>query len=91
MSQCNAINYKQIIQQQQKQLVAIQAQIQVLQAGAREGNGAQEANMEVARPQVFDKSSGKVLGFVTACKLYMRMKMRKVTVEEQIQWILSYI
>jgi len=91
MSQCNAINYKQIIQQQQKQLVAIQAQIQVLQAGVREGNGAQEANMEVARPQVFDKSSGKVLGFVTACKLYMRMKMRKVTVEEQIQWILSYI
>ena len=26
-----------------------------------------------------------------ACKLYIRMKMRGVTVEEQIQWVLLYV
>ena len=40
---------------------------------------------------MFDGSSEKVPGFVTACKLYIRMKMREVVVEEQIQWILSYM
>jgi len=28
---------------------------------------------------------------VTACKLYIKIKIRETTVEEQIQWILSYI
>ena len=32
MSQCNLINYEQIIQQQQEQLTVIQAQLQVLLA-----------------------------------------------------------
>ena len=26
-----------------------------------------------------------------ACRLYLRMKMREATVEEQVQWVLSYI
>ena len=26
-----------------------------------------------------------------ACRLYLRIKMRGATIEEQIQWILSYI
>ena len=45
----------------------------------------------MARPQVFNGTLGKVLDFVIAYKLYLRIKIRGIVVEEQIQWILSYI
>ena len=40
---------------------------------------------------MFDGTSSKVSGFVTAYKLYIRMRMREAVVEEQIQWVLLYV
>jgi len=89
-----------IIRQQQEQLAAMQAQIQALlaaAAGATGGaeRGAAEVNrgyqMEVAKPAIFSGEAGKVGGFIMACRLYLRMKMREATVEEQVQWVLSYV
>jgi len=79
----------------------IQVQIQALLAGGaggdnREGEGGSREvgrgrGIEVAKPQIFDGISSKVAGFIMACKLYIRMRMRKEPVKEQVQWILSYV
>jgi len=45
----------------------------------------------VAKPPVYSGESGKVLGFVTACKLYIKARMMGVTVEEQVQSVLLFI
>jgi len=47
--------------------------------------------MDVTKPQLFDGTSSKISGFITGCKLYLRNKMARATVEEQIQWMLTYI
>jgi len=85
-----------IIRQQQEQLAAMQAQIQALLAAGGGGAGGAERGMaghkvEVATPAIFNGEAGKVGGFVTACRLYLRMKMREATVEEQVFWVLSHI
>jgi len=49
---------------------------------ARAGGGG--AGLEIAKPQVFDRTLSKISGFVTAYKLYGKAKMRGVLVEEQI-------
>ena len=48
-------------------------------------------NIEVAKLPVFSGKAEKVEGFITVCKLFLKMKMRGVTVEEQIQQVLSYM
>ena len=91
------INLHEITRQQQEQLAAMQVQIQALLAAGGGGaeRGATGSNMgphmEVAKPAIFSGEAGKVGGFVTACRLYLRMKMREATVEEQVQWVLSYV
>jgi len=87
MSQNNLHN---IIQQQQEQMAAMQAQIQALLAagGAGAGGAAMGTNagshMEVAKPAIFNGEVGRVGGFVSACKIYIRNKLRGETVEGQV-------
>ena len=49
------------------------------------------SHMEMAKPAIFNGEVGKVGGFVTACRSYLKMKMREGTVEEQVIWVLSYV
>ena len=45
----------------------------------------------MVKPQIFDGMSLKVSGFISVCKLYIRIKLMEESVEGQIQWILSYV
>ena len=75
----------------------MQAQIQALLAVQRGagGGGAERGptgpKVEVATLAIFNGEAAKVGGFITACRLFVRMKLRGATVEEQVQWVLSYV
>ena len=68
----------------------IQMQIHVLLVGgAEEGETApreveREGGVEVAKFQIFDGTLSKVAGFITAYKLYIRMRLREELVEGQV-------
>ena len=68
-------------------MAVMQAQIQALLAqavGAGGERGTTGPQMEVAKPAIFNGEAGKVGGFITACRLYIKMKLRGNTVEEQV-------
>ena len=71
----------------------MQAQIQALLVaqGARVEREAMGFHLEVAKPAIFSGEAGKVGGFISACKIYIRNRMREDTVERQVQWVLSYV
>ena len=46
---------------------------------------------EVAKLQMFDRTLSKVSGFVGTCRMYIKMKLKGAPVEEQVNWVLSYI
>ena len=53
------------------------------------GRGTEGSNikshMEIAKLLVFNEKAGRVEGFIIACKLYLKMKIRKAIVEKQVQ------
>ena len=71
-------DYPAIIRQLQEQIMTLLEQV-----AAR----GEERTMilEIAKPQVFDGTPSKVSGFVMACKLYGKTKMRGVPLVKQIQ------
>ena len=65
-------------------MAAMQAQIQTLLAGeaGEIGRGREGSHREMAKPPVFSREAGRVSGFMTACKLYIKARMIGATVEE---------
>ena len=57
----------------------------VVAGGEREATGSNTgSHMEVAKPAIFSGEAGKVGEFITVCKLYIKMKLRENTIEEQV-------
>jgi len=76
-------DYPAIIRQLQEQITILSKQVAVRRGGA--------TSIEVVKPQMFDGILSKVSGFMIACRLYIRMKMKEAPLKEQVQWVLFYI
>ena len=75
--------------------VQIQALLAVTGGAESTERGAMGSNtgphMEVAKPAIFNGEAGRIGGFVIIYRLYLRMMMNEAIVEEQVQWVLSYV
>ena len=75
--------------------MAMQARIKEL--GVKQGGRAVVAqtqdwsSVKVAKLLIFNRNTSKILGFLIACRLYIRTRLKNTSVKEQIQWVLSYI
>ena len=86
-------DYVTIIRQLQEQVAALTAQLGQ-QGGGGGGERAAAATAEateVAKPQVFDGTPSKVSGFMRACRIYIKARLREALVEAQLNWVLSYV
>jgi len=88
-------DYVTIIRQLQEQVAALTAQLGQQGGGGGGGGGRAAAATaeatEVAKPQIFDGTQSKVSGFVGACRIYIKTRLRKASVKAQINWVLSYV
>ena len=50
-----------------------------------------KSNINMAKPPIFNREVGKMSGSLIAYRLFIRMKMRNNIVEEEVQWVLSYV
>jgi len=42
------------------------------------------SNIKVAKPQIFNGVANKFSGFLITCRLYIRMRMKNMVIEEQM-------
>ena len=77
-----------MIQAQIQALLAVQGGVGAGGAGTGPNTGA---HMEVAKLAIFSGEAGRIGGFIMACRLYIKMRLRGNTVEEQVQWVLTYV
>ena len=45
----------------------------------------------MAKPPIFNGEASRVRGFIMVYKLFLKIKIRRATVEKQIQWVLLYV
>ena len=69
----------------------LQVLIEIINAEAEVFQLNTGSNVKVAKFQTFDRAIGKVLGFLIAYKLYIRIRMREIVVKKQIQQVLLYM
>jgi len=79
-------DYPAIIWQLQKQIATLIAQV-----GSREREGNTATATEMVKPQTFDRTASKVSRFVEVCRMYIKMRLREASVEEQVNWVLLYV
>jgi len=63
----------------------MKVQIQALLAEEATARGVGGGATEMAKPQIFDGMSLKVAEFISAYKLYIKIKLREELVEGQMQ------